>query len=619
METEPIKMEPIKMEPIEMGPVKKENAMICFLCRCYGQIDSKPAESGQIESGQEKKGVDLQQIKEKIKHPFVKKIQILDSLCLDRDFPGMARQICDSGASKVLICACAASSKGDEIRAGLKDQGIDALVEIADIREGCAWIHEKDRDLATQKAGCIVNMAVAALAEQGASSLPNLEIQSSVLVVGAGPAGLAAATALAKSGTRVHLVERGPRAGGMLGLLQRIGPGNEMPQDYLAPYLSVIKDNPLISFHFSAKLISIEGDAGSFTARMMRGDKQDKQDKQEEQISIIAGAVIIATGARALLPRGIYRYRELSGVISAMEFEKNLKKGQPISGPLVFIQCVGVRDENRPYCSTICCPVTLKNAIQVRTDTPEIPVFVLYRDIMCPGARLERYYHQARSLGVTFIRFDSGNVPKILGKEAVEQVECFDVSLGSNINIQAKTVVLSTGLAPHPDKQGVFSNVTLKKGIQNDTESENFFSVKPLMNPVQTDVPGVFICGSARWPVLADQAVIQGEAAAMKALTLLSGNFLNPLSLSRFRESKFAIACVDAQGCSGCGNCVAACPFEACVLESVGNRFQCRVNPVRCTGCGTCVSVCPNNSIQLPEQTSRAVTAMLLAAFEEDE
>lgn len=592
--------------------------MICFLCRCYGQIDSKPIdskslESGPIDSGREEKGVDLQRVKEKIKHPFVKKVQIFDSLCLDRDFPGMARQIRDSGASKVLICACAASSKGDEIRAGLKDQGIDAVVEIADIREGCAWIHEKDRDLATQKAGCLVKMAVAALAEQGASSLPALEIKSSVLVVGAGPAGLAAARALAKTGTRVHIVERGPRAGGMLGLLQKIGPGNETPQDYLAPYISIIKDNPLISFHLSARLISIEGDAGSFTARMM------KRDEQDEQIRVTAGAVIIATGARALLPRGIYRYRELSGVVSAMEFEKNLKLGQPISGPLVFIQCVGVRDENRPYCSTICCPVTLKNVIQVRTDNPETPVFVLYRDMMCPGAKLERYYNRARSLGVTFIRFDSGNVPKILGKEAVEEVECFDVSLGRKINIFVKTVVLSTGLAPHPDKKGVFSNVTLKKGTQSDIESENFFTVKPLMNPVQTDVPGVFICGSARWPVLADQAVTQGEAAAMKALTLLSGKSLNPLGLSRFRESKFAIARVDAQGCSGCGNCVAACPFEACVLEPWENRFQCRVNPVRCTGCGTCVSVCPNNSIQLPEQTSRAVTAMLLAAFEADE
>lgn len=586
--------------------------MICFLCRCYGQIDSKPIdskpfESGPIESGQEEKGVDLQQVKEKIKHPFVKKIQIFDSLCLDGDFSGMARQIRDSGASKVLICACAASSKGDEIRVGLKDQGIDAVVEIADIREGCAWIHKKDLDLATQKAGSIVNMAVAALAEQGVSSLPNLKIKSSVLVVGAGPAGLAAATVLAKTGTRVHIVERGPRAGGMLGLLQKIGPGNETPQDYLAPYISVIKDNPLISFHLSAKLISIEGDAGFFTARMMKGD---------EKISVTAGAVILATGARALLPRGIYRYRELFGVISAMEFEKKLKAGQSISGPLVFIQCVGVRDENRPYCSSICCPETLKNAIQVKTDTPKIPVFVLYRDMMCPGAKLERYYNRARSLGVTFIRFDSRNVPKILGKDAVEQVECFDVSLGRKINIPAKTVVLSTGLIPHPDTKGVFSNVTLTRESRNDEESGKFFRVKPLMNPVQTDVPGVFVCGSARWPVLADQAVTQGEAAAMKALALLSGESLNPQSLSRFRESKFAIARVDTKGCSGCGNCVAACPFEACVLESVENRFQCRVNPIRCTGCGTCVSVCPNNSIQLPEQTSRAVTAMLLAAFE---
>ncbi len=591
--------------------------MICFLCRCHGQIDFGPDKLNQKKlnqkssilekSIQKTSRVNLELVKEKIagKYPFVKKVKICDSACLDRDFSGMANQIQECDASKVLICSC--SSRADNIRVGLKKQGVDAIVEIADIREACLWIHQKNHVLASKKAWHLIKMAIVGLAEQESSSFPNLKTENSVLIVGAGPAGLSAATALARSGIRVHLVEKNGQPGGMLNLIQNTGPSNQTPENFLLPYLSAIKTNPLITIHLSAKLISIKGDLGSFTAEMTIG---------EANVSVNAGAVILATGARAVLPHGLYRYRQLPGMISAMELEARLKKGLPMEGPVIFIQCVGLRDENHPYCSGICCPVTLKNAIQIKTDNPQTKVIVFHRDMMCPGAELEKYYRRARSLGINFIRFDANTPPSLLGKEKIESLECFDVSLGRKISIEAKMVVLSTGLAPHPDTKGVFGNIRLNTDSQHD-QPQGFFNVKPLMNPVQTDVPGVYVCGSARWPVLADQAVVQGQAAAMKALSQLSTN-PSDQGKSRFRQSKFAIARV-TKGCSGCGNCVAACPFEACKLLSEGNKLESRVNPLRCTGCGTCVSVCPNNSIQLPEQTSRAIGAMLLTAFKEND
>lgn len=572
--------------------------MICFLCRCHGEIDS-----GYKEFNQTEKQINLELVKARVLagYPFVKKVKIFDSLCLDQDFFEMARQIKDCGVSKVLICACA--SKVDEIRTGLKKQ-VDAIIEFADIREGCAWIHPAGDGFAFEKTCDLVKMAIVSLAEQEVSSFPGPPLETSVLVVGAGPAGLAAARALAESGVRVHLVEKTRQTGGMLRLIHTVGPGNVSPEAYLSGYGEAIENNPLITLYLSAKLISIDGDAGCFTARMTLDQKE---------VAVNAGAVILAMGARAILPRTEYRYRELAGVISAMELEQYLKKGTTIQGPVVFIQCVGVRNENRPYCSAICCPVTLKNAIQIKTDHPETRVIVFHRDMMCPGVELEQYYRRARGLGIVFIRFDENSPPVVFGKEIVERVECLDTSLDREIRVQAKTIVLSTGLAPHPDTNGVFNKITLASETQKDEGSQDFFSVKPLMNPVQTDVPGVLICGSARWPVLADPAATQGEAAAMKALTFLAGKGVE----SRFQESKFAIARVTADRCSGCGNCVAACPFEACSLEPTEGRLHCRVNPFRCTGCGTCVSVCPNNSIQLPEQTSRAIGAMLLTAFGE--
>ena len=71
---------------------------------------------------------------------------------------------------------------------------------------------------------------------------------------------------------------------------------------------------------------------------------------------------------------------------------------------MVFIQCVGSRDEKRPYCSRICCSASVSQAIAIKEKQPETDVFVLYRDIRTFGER-EILYKKAREKGVIFIRY----------------------------------------------------------------------------------------------------------------------------------------------------------------------------------------------------------------------
>jgi len=137
------------------------------------------------------------------------------------------------------------------------------------------------------------------------------------------------------------------------------------------------------------------------------------------------------------------------------------------------------------------------------------------------------------------------------------------------------------------------------------------------MHPMETRMDGVFICGSARWPVSSEQAVVQGEAAAVKALAVLRQTKVNASAFSRVPGAKFGHPHVNTDSCSGCGNCVAVCPFDAICLQRIDGKYSCvsRVNKMRCKACGNCVSVCPNGTMQMPEHNYLSVCGMIETAF----
>ena len=200
----------------------------------------------------------------------------------------------------------------------------------------------------------------------------------------------------------------------------------------------------------------------------------------------------------------------------------------------------------------------------------------------------------------------------MLGDEYVEGVEVFDSISGLKRKLDCELVVLSTPLIPNDD------NVKLAGMLGLSVDRYSFFSEIYPLHPLETRMDGVFICGSARWPVSSDNAIVQGEGAAAKAAALLARGTVSALSLSRVPGEKLGHASVDAVTCTGCGNCVAVCPFDACRLQKMGRKSISRVNKLRCKACGNCVSVCPNGTVQLPEHDYRAVAAMIKEAFGEE-
>jgi heterodisulfide reductase subunit A len=558
-----------------------------FLCRCFGEIN---------------RVIDLDSLQKKSeKYPSVVFSAVCESLCLNDDLEKVSSRIREYGAEKVVIGCCSHLGRGGAIIDGLVRMGIKrSAIGLVDLREACAWIHQDDPERATEKAWDLIRMEIAALHHRHESEDVSVRVVPKAMIVGAGPAGLSAACTLARLGFKVHLLERGSNPGGMLNLISHVYPSDEKAQEKIRLFVDEVEKNPLIHFYPKVKIHSITGFTGDFKVQV-------SSSAGDERLRV--GAVILASGARVWLPHGLYRYGKMKNVITQMELERQFIKGPREIKTAVFIQCVGARNSERPYCATMCCPSSLKNAVRIKEENPDARVFILHRDIMTPGSVLEAYYRNALAKGVQFIRFEETNPPEMLGNEHVEGVEVFDSISGMKRKFDCDLVVLSTPLIPNDD------NIKLAGMLGLQIDRYGFFSETYPLHPLETRMDGVFICGSARWPVSSDNAIMQGQGAAVKAASLLGMETISALSLSRVPGDKFGHASVNAEKCTGCGNCVAVCPFAACRLQKMGRKSISRVNKLRCKACGNCVSVCPNGTVQLPEHDYRAVGAMIKQAF----
>lgn len=561
-----------------------------FLCTCYDEIG---------------RAVDCEALRARLaKDPRVASVTVDEALCRGGRMADIAAAVKEKGDESILVGACSPLARGGQLLRDLAREGIPAhRTQLVDLREGCAWIHGNNGGGAARKAADLLEMGLTFLQGKEASADVKVNIAGRVLVIGAGPAGLSAAAALARYGIAVTILERGAEPGGTLGLISKTYPDDTAPAEKLGPWRAAIEESLDATLRTRAKINAASGYTGNFRVRYTSGDREYRE---------TFGAVILATGGRIYLPKGHYRYGELKKVITQMELEGRFKKNMVEGKKAVFIQCVGARCDERPYCATTCCPASIKNALRI-IEEEQGQAWILHRDIMTPGSVLEAYYRRAMAQGVQFIRFSPEDPPQVTGAETVESVEVRDSINGVTRTIPADLVVLSTPLVAGADTPALAAHF----GLQLD--NYGFFREIYPLHPVETRIDGVYICGSARWPVSSEQAALQGEAAAMKAAALLGRKALAASELGRVPGPKLGHARVDNDSCSGCGNCVAVCPFDAIRLqrrqEAGTFRMVSRVNKLRCKACGNCLSVCPNGTMQVPEASTRSIYGMIEKAF----
>jgi heterodisulfide reductase subunit A2 len=271
--------------------------------------------------------------------------------------------------------------------------------------------------------------------------------------------------------------------------------------------------------------------------------------KQEPKaIELKVGAIIVATGFDEYNPdqKVEYGYRRYGNVITQFQLARLLDIDGPTKGKLLrptdkkeprsiaMIQCVGSRDENaNRYCSSVCCMYALKHAQIIKEMVlPDAQVYICYIDVRTAGKGFEEYYRRTREIGVNFIHGrPSEAIEDDITKNIILNIE--DSDLGELVKLDADLVVLSCATVPSQGAKQLASVL----GINLD---ENGFlkEIHPKLRPVETNVRGIYICGSAQGPKDIPDSIIQAKAAASCADSeLRKGEIQLPESIVKKRET----------------------------------------------------------------------------------
>jgi len=504
--------------------------------------------------------------------------------------------------NRVVVASCTPRTHEPLFRSTIREAGLNPyLFEMANIRDQCSWVHMFEPDKATEKSRDLVRMAVAKARLLEPLEERSLPVTKAALVIGGGLAGMTSALELAQQKYDVHLVEQEQELGGHLRQIHYLLNGEE-PQQELEKVIKRVQDNEHIHLYTESTIDTIAGSIGNFKTTIETKGATQEFDH---------GIVIVATGAQPYKPEE-YLYGEDEGVITQVELERRLatngdwfsleQKQAPRT--VVMIQCVGSRDEERPYCSRLCCTEAVKNALKIKSVSPETNVYILYRDIRTYGFR-ESYYTKARQEGVVFVRYDSDDKPEVSRNGSGLEIEVLDKTLGDRIGINADLLVLSAGLIPGE------GNESIGKFLKVPLDSNGFFLEAHMkLRPVDFATEGVFLAGLAHSSKAIDESVIQAQAAASRGATVLSKEFL---------DLEANISEVIDANCDGCAYCVEPCPFSAITLiefmQQGAIKKVVEVNDSACKGCGGCQATCPKQGIIVSgfklEQISAQVNAVL--------
>jgi heterodisulfide reductase subunit A len=497
----------------------------------------------------------------------------------------MAKVIEEKGLNRVVVAACTPRTHEPLFQQTLESAGLNKyLFEMANIRNQCSWVHGDDPEAATEKAESLVAMAVAKAACLTPLLESDMAVNRAALVVGAGVAGLACSLSIARQGFAVHLVERKDVLGGHALCLGQTGSGEDVREN-LEAMIQRVNSHELITVHLGAEITQAEGFVGNF--RTTIASPQGKE-------ALEHGATIIACGASELRPDG-YLHGQSPRVITNMELDKRLSQEDPEvmkAKRVVFLQCVGSRIPERPYCSKVCCTQSVRNALRLKEANPGMQIFVVNRDLRTYGLR-EDIYREARAEDIHFMRYDNKEPFTVEEGDGALELGFKDWVLSRQVSIQADLLVLAVAIvpeAPNPLAQ-------LYKVAQDE---DGFFQeAHPKLRPVDFATDGVFVCGLARAPQPLEESVSQAQAAAARAAAILNQPNLKVGGV---------VSQIDQSACVGCGVCVACCPYSAIDLDE---NHKAVVNQATCKGCGSCVAACRSGAPDLPGFSETSVLAQI--------
>ncbi len=344
------------------------------------------------------------------------------------------------------------------------------------------------------------------------------------------------------------------------------------------------------------------------------GREAIKFDQEDTLITENIGAIVVATGyklytidkkpdAQEIKGYGEYGYGKYKDVVDGLQFERIASASGPTSGEIlrpsdnsvpkkiVFIQCVGSRDESKgfSYCSKICCMYTAKHAMLYKHKVHDGEAYVFYMDIRAGGKGYDEFVR--RAIEEDNVKYIRGRVSRIYEENGKYIVKGEDTIAGMPVVIDADMVVLATAITAQPDA------VKLAQTVGMSYDKYGFYNeVHPKLRPVEVSTAGVFLAGACQAPKDIPESVAMASAAASKSLVLFGSDLL---------EREPTVAKVNESICAGCFYCQKVCAYNAIERKEIKDRqgnivkVIASVNSGLCQGCGTCNAVCPSKSVEL--------------------
>ncbi|MHC1741761.1 MAG: FAD-dependent oxidoreductase [Syntrophobacteraceae bacterium] len=560
-----------KVTPPQLSVIGERPRIGVFVCNCGINISGV---------------VDVPAVREYARGlPYVE--YVADNLytCSQDTQVGMKDVILEHRLNRIVVAACTPRTHEPLFQETLVEAGLNKyLFEMANIRNQDSWVHSADPVMATEKAKDLVRMAVAKVALLESLQEPELSVTQRALVIGGGVSGMVAACAIADQGYPVHLVEQSDRLGGQALKLYQTWRGEDV-QRYLQALREKVQAYPNVTIHLSSRVESVDGFVGNFKTTIVNGDSSEVVEH---------GVAVVATGAHEWQP-DVYAYGRDPRIVTHQELDRKFIAKDPSLKSVnsaVFIQCVGSREPERPYCSRVCCTHSVESALELKHINPEAQVFVLYRDLRSYGER-ELKYQEARKAGVVFIRFDLEDRPQVEAVDGGLAVHVTDHVLQRRITLTPDLISLATAIVPNETD-------ALSQFFKVPVNEEGFFiEAHAKLRPVEFATDGVYLCGMAHYPKPLDESIAQAQAAASRAATILARETI---------QFSGTIASVNPLLCSSCATCVNICPYSA---PRFNDKGKAEINPALCKGCGLCVASCRSGAIRLRGFDDSQIFAMI--------
>lgn len=558
------------------------------------------------------------------------------ALCGEEGVNLIKKDMEGEGVNTVIICACSPRAKTDVF-----DFDVPCIIERVNLREQVIWCHPpNDEDTQMMGEDYIRMAAIKTQKMEIPEPYIGEDLSKDILVVGGGVAGLTAAEAAAKAGYKVALVEKGPSLGGWMTTMYRQAPTKppytDLEEPDIGDRVNEVEANPNITVYTSAEIEKVAGAPGMFDVNIKQNGNV---------VSQRMGAIVLATGAKLYDASKLEHlgFGKCANVVTTDMVEDMASKGKitrPSDGKEVqtaaWILCAGSRDENHlPYCSTVCCVESLKQATYLKELKPDSTSYIFYRDMRAFG-QYEHFYKRVQKDRAVFIKGNVSNVTEDGSKNVI--IEGEDVLTGDKIVTDPlDMVVLATGMVPttgigveklppgvEPGAEFIpysiiesnILNLGYRQGLEIPVIKYGFPDSNFICFPYETRRTGIYAAGTVRTPMDIPTTMQDATGAALKAIQCVESTAIGAALHPRVGDMSYPDFFM--QKCTQCKRCTEECPFGAINEDEKGNPLP---NLTRCRRCGVCMGACPERIISFKNYSVDMIGSMIkkIEIPEEDE